>query len=207
MMWESLIVASGVEPSFYHGGEFFTQLAFTAMASIMFSTHVSDFLVIRKDEEAEKLRSEIQKELDKEPICEEQNQQYKDSHNTVVTLIKKIDLSKCIAVVISRVIAAICMLIALWLLITGHAEDAGCLPLLAFLPIGCARWILIWVLSRYNSHLISEKKTFRALQIAYEAATRQVEKQAGADVDKAIESVPKKPRGKQKASTCSPPTA
>ncbi len=207
MMSGWLIVASGVEPSFYHGGEFFTQLAFTAMASIMFSTHVSDFLVIRKDEEAEKLRSEIQKELDKEPICEEQSQQYKDSHNAVVTLIKKIDSSKCSAVVISRVIAAICMLIALRLLITGHAEDAGCLPLLAFLPIGCARWILIGVLSKYNTQLASEKKTFQALQVAYDAATRKVENQAGAKVDKAIESVPKKTGRKSKASTCSPPSS
>ncbi|MDO4751742.1 MAG: hypothetical protein Q4A24_06505 [Akkermansia sp.] len=199
------IVASGQESSFYQGGEFFTQLAFTAMASIVFSTHVSDFLVIRKDEEAEKLRSEIQKELAKEPICEEQNQQYTDSHKAVVELIRKIDRSKCIAVVISRVIATICMLIAFWLLITGHAKDAGCLPLLAFFPIGCARWILIGVLNRYNSQLTSEKKTFQALQIAYEATTRKVENQAAADVDKAIESVPKKTRRKPKASTCSPP--
>lgn len=204
MMLGWLIVASGLESSFFQGGEFFTQLAFTAMASIMFSTHVSDFLVIRKDEEAEKLRSEIQKELAKEPICEEQNQQYTNSHQEVVSLIGNIDSSKRIAVIISRVIAAICMLIAFWLLITGQAKDAGWLPLLAFFPIGCARWILIWVLSGYNSRLISEKKTFQALQIAYEAATRKVENQAAADVDKAIESVPKKTRRKPKASPCSP---
>lgn len=207
MMLEWLRAESWLAPAFCQGGEFFTQLAFTAMASIVFSTHVSDFLVIRKDEAAEKLRSEIQKELDKEPICEEQNQQYTNSHKDVGALIKKIDSSKCIAVVISRVIAAICMLIAFWLLITGYAQDAGCIPLLAFLPIGGARLILMWVLSKYNSQLTSEKKTFQALQIAYDAATRQVENQAGAKVDKAIESVPKKTRRKPKASTCSPPSS
>lgn len=173
--------------SFFHGGEFFTQLTFTAMATIVFSSRVVDFLVIEKNESAEKLRSNIQAELDKGLIFEEQNQQYTETHKQVEDLIKQIDASKFFATVICRILAAICMGLAFLLLITGKDEHTGCIPLLAFVPIGVARWVLIWRLKGINARLGSKKEIFNALQVAYNAKTRKAETQADSSVEIALQ--------------------
>lgn len=198
------IAEAASELSFFHGGEFFTQLTFTAMATIVFSSRVVDFLVIEKNESAEKLRSDIQEELDKGLIFEEQNQQYKEAHNQVEDLIKQIDASKSFAIFVSRLLAFFCMLLAFGLLITGKAEHAGCIPLFAFLPIGVARWVLKWRLKGINTKLESKKEIFNALQVAYSAKTRKAETQADSSVKIALQKrEPTTSRGKAP----NPPTA
>ena len=82
--------------------------------------------------------------------------------------------------------AWICLIAAFALLITGKATDVGCLPLLAFLPIGAARWILNKILGNINAELRNEKTVFCALQVAYNAKTRKLEKQADSYVEEAL---------------------
>ena len=185
------------------GGEFFTQVVFTALATAACSSRVNDFLVIKKDAKSEKLRNDIKAELTKEPLYESQNQQYSDSHKTVEQIIGEIELCINKAIVISRRASCVFSVAAFFLLITGYATDAGCLPLLSFLPIGIARWRLSVKLEKHNNTLRLEGEKFYALRVAYEGMRKIMESKADAELNKAVGKAKStsKTRGKKQGST------
>lgn len=181
--------------TFSHGGEFFTQVVFTAMATMLFSSRAVDFLVVRKDAEAENLLNKIKGELGKELMFEAQNKQYSDAHEKVAGLIKKMDDTKACSICWARIFAGISLAIAVFCLITNKTNTIGVLPLVAFLPFGFIRWSLNRKLSGVEKDLEKESEIFRELQVAYNAKTNLVKSQSDSSVEHAIQKrTPRRPK-------------
>lgn len=178
-----------------HGGEFFTQVVFTAMATMLFSSRAVDFLVVRKDAEAENLLNKIKAELEKELMFEEQNKQYSDAHKKVAGQIKKMDDTKAISICSARIFAGIFLMIAVFCLINNKTNTIGMLPLAAFLPFGIIRLLLNRKLSGVEKDLEKESAIFRELQVAYDAKTKLVKSQSDSSVEHAIQKrTPRRPK-------------
>ena len=171
---------------FTHGGEFFTQLSFAAMASLVFSSRATDFLVIKKDEAAETLRSRIQEELEKGVLFDVQNQQYTEARGRVEELVEKINMSRCCIVRNIRIISGVLLVVIFFLLTAGYSVDAGWLPLLAFLPLGCARFALSSKSKSYRNELERVRELFESLQKAYTVMANRATTQADSSVDDAL---------------------
>lgn len=188
----------------FKSGEFFTQTVFAVMSSMACSSRVLDFFVVKHNEEVDKLRKEIKDELEEEPLFEEQNKQYTETQDAIESLLKQVDECVNDAVKICKRWAIVFLVLAFLFLATGTAQYIGCLPLVAFTPIVYLRRSLLKNVAPLHAKLEAKGEHFKGLRRAYNTMKNKIAEKAGAKVDKAIESVPRKTRRKTKATNCSP---
>lgn len=168
------------------GGEFFTQTVFVIMSSIACSQRVLDFFVVKRSEEADKLREEIEEELRGKPLFESQNEQYLAVLDKIESLLEQID--ECVngAVKSSKRWAIIWLVLAFLFLATGTAKFLGFIPLITFVTILYVRVDLLKDVNSIQSKLEGECKHFKDLRKAYNTVRNELAARAGAKVDKAI---------------------
>ena len=150
-----------------NGGEFFTQSVFAVSASMFFSHKVSEFLMIPRREQLEKLKKVVRDELSTGRVTESKNQHY----TQILEELKRKDaeLAECVKNTIKgcRKVAFCCLLLSFLLLVTDWGKYAGFLPLLSMYPFVIARKKLKAKQKEVEDFCNTKEEVLNAIRIAY----------------------------------------